>query len=72
MRVEVGSPTWIAVRGEAVQQIELATRRLETAGLTLGETENERGFIRAMRLIAKMGEPDPVILVSEAPPDGGY
>ena len=55
--VDVNSATWELVETRLSSEIAKAQVRLETPGLSLAETEFERGRLKALRDILAMSKP---------------
>lgn len=56
-RVDLDSPTWLAVAARVREEMEDARTRLETPGLPPAETEHERGRIALARRVLELADP---------------
>ena len=56
VKVDRCSTTWLVIAEHIAKEIDRAQRRLETDGTSHDDTQFERGRIRTLRNILKLGE----------------
>jgi len=57
--IDPNSQTWAAIKAHCEAQIERSAARLEIPGLSMPETENERGAIKALKGLLDLARPKP-------------
>lgn len=67
MTIDVNSATWHAVRAHAETAIEKAREALTVSGLSMAETESERGAVKALRAVLALDPTTPKVEFKQQP-----